>query len=131
MASVPFEYGLVVAAVLFVLGLVYAQARRASVASCWDPTLGWRCSQTAGTTAQSLADAGTVVAFGGLALAIIAGIALLSVIASLRYDGLVVGGGDPWTPGAADSPYPWPRCGQRLWSMRDARWSCPSCGALF
>ncbi len=52
-----------------------AAAYRAEAASCWDPVVGWRCSQTAGSDDEFMAKVFDALTVGGLAV-VVAGVCL-------------------------------------------------------
>jgi len=63
-----------------------AAAYRAEAASCWDPVVGWRCSQTAGSDDEFAAKVFDALTIGGLAL-VVAGFCLsLSGVISRERD---------------------------------------------
>ncbi len=114
-----------VGGLLFVAGMLFANWQRASAASCWDPTLGWRCSQSAGSDAIFLANVSTIMAFVGLGIAVVAVFAILWIANDPRYRAFQA------SPVPVLVAHACPRCRQALvWSPVDGRWYCPWCGLL-
>ena len=76
----------VVGAAWVILCTSAAAAYRAEAASCWDPVVGWRCSQTAGSDDEFAAKVFDALTIGGLAL-VVAGFCLsLSGVISRERD---------------------------------------------